>query len=405
MNTTILNKFYNIDAPEQPSAPSIAAIMASKGVVTTADSQVEIPSINTTEKQEEPQAQPEPTPVATTTEASNGAEANQESPKPPSSEPPAEPTPQIEETPAQVQLTWQEVLKQQQPEAIIKELGYDAGAVALAKEINENPQMLAFYNHWKSNGDVTAYLKELSTDYSKMPAEEVMKHQLRTEYPRADERTINILFQKKIVDAYKLNPDVYDESEVEEGRLLLEAEADKYRDGLVEKQKGFLLPKAPEPQATTVPAEPEPDGKKELEAYQTSVMENDYTKSVFSNKVLNIGEGEEGFKYPIQDPKALTDILFDSNAWASKFFNIQKNPDGSEKYIPDVEKQLFVAAAVHDHKTLIREIAKHYKSLGGKAAIDPIENASLPDGSTPSKSVTQYASVAEAMAKSGRLTG
>jgi hypothetical protein len=400
MFTTTNKKFLNIDAPEQPSAPtSVAAIMATKGVITTPDSTVEVPSINT-EKQEETTTAQEPAPVETTNEASNGDTVNQESQKPPT-EPVQETTLQVEETPKTVVPTWQEVLKQQQPDVIIKELGYDVGAVALAKEIQENKQMLAFYEHWKSNGDVQAYLKELTTDYNKMAAEEVMRHQLRAEYPKASEQQLDILYRKKVVEAYKLNPDLFDESEVEEGKMLLEAEAEKYRDTMVAKQQEYLLPKPPEPKSQVEPVED--TGQQELEVFKSLVNDHSLTKSVFANKSIAIGEGEDAFKYPIQNPETVTDLLFDSQKWAENLYDIQKSPSGEVKYIPNVEKQLLVATFAKDPKGFIREIAKHYKSLGGKAALDPIENASLPDGSKPSKSEVTYSNPAEALAKKGRL--
>ena len=72
--------------------------------------------------------------------------------------------------------------------------------------------------------------------------------------------------------------------------------------------------------------------------------------------------------------------------------------DGS----PKTEHQLAVAAFALDSKKFLSEYAKHLKSVGAKEVIDPIENASKPDGSTSSKSDAEPKTMAEAMARGGR---
>ena len=50
-----------------------------------------------------------------------------------------------------------------------------------------------------------------------------------------------------MVNAYNLNS--MDEDELEEGKLLLEAEAEQFREKYIESQKEFLLPKPQEVKA------------------------------------------------------------------------------------------------------------------------------------------------------------
>ena len=191
---------------------------------------------------------------------------------------------------------------------ILKELGYDDKAVNLLKEVKElDPKMAAFLLHWKTNGDVKDYLRELTTDYEKMPAEEVMRHQLRQEYPKVSEEQLNILFNRKITKAYSLDSE--DEDEKAEGKMLLEAEASKYRDIFINKQQDFLLPKPPEPKPSDLEVQQQLLNKQreqQFEAYKSDIDNNTYTKEVFANNKISIGDGEERFSYPV-DAKELKD--------------------------------------------------------------------------------------------------
>jgi hypothetical protein len=401
-----IRKFYNIDAPETPSTPTanIASLMATGGVLLKEGSSGELPDVLNKEVQNEPPTVTEPQSVEPTTEIPNAAQASNETPTATPEPVTATPAP-IEQEPAPVQ-TWQEVLRNQQPKAeeVLQDLGYDANAISLAKKLQENPKMLGFFNHWETNGDVSAYLRELNTDYSKMPAEEVMRHQLRKDYPKAPEAAINALYEEEIVERYKLDPDRFTEAEVERGRLLLEAKADRYRDEFVTNQEKFLIPKPPEPKPEVVDNSAAERQQQEIENYKRTINSNAYTQNIITNKSMTIGDGPEKFNYPISDPQALLDTLFDDGKWQETQFDIVRNSDGSLKSAtPKIEHQLLVALVARDGKAFLDAYANHFKSIGGRSTIEPIENAKPPVNETPTMSTPPPASAAEAMARSGRV--
>lgn len=391
-------KFFDTNAPDAgaaSAAPSIASLMAKSGVVNSSDTPVATPISIPEKKEETAQTAPATVPAESAKTEAPAAPVKPESPKPEETA-----KPQKEGT-AKVP-SWQEVLKSQQPDTILKELGFDDKTVGFLKgKKGIDEKLLNFYSHWESNnGDVTKYLKELTTDYSKMPAEEVMRHQLREEYPKATEKQIDALFKKQVLDAYKIDPNLYTEEEVAEGRLLIEAIADKHRDKLVADQQNFLLPKPSEKTA-----EPDPQElarQQEVQEYQKYMQEHSYTKGLFTNNKITIGEGEEAFNYPI-NPTEISEILFDSNKWAENFFIANQLPDGSTKYLPDVEKQYLVAAIIKHGKSFLDEYAKHSRALGAKAAIEPLENAAPPSGGQPAKAEAAVNNPAAAMAKGGRI--
>jgi hypothetical protein len=255
--------------------------------------------------------------------------------------------------------------------------------------------MEAFFQHWQQKGDVVDYLRELTTDYQKMPAEDVMRHQLRQAYPKADERTLDLLYKREVVNKYGLDPDRYSEEEIEEGRLLLEVDADKFRGELSEKQKQFLIP----PPAEKPAAEPVQDNSAaEVEAYKQAVTADPLFQSLSSSKVFTLGEGEEKFSFPV-DPQEVTSVLFDTDKWAEKMFTRQ-----GDRVVPNVRQQLLVAMVTAYGDKFLNAYAQHMKALGGKTVIDPIENASVPSNATPSVAQVTPDNPAAAMAKMGRMS-
>lgn len=285
----------------------------------------------------------------------------------------------------------QQVLKQQSPESILRELGYDDAKIGFINDLKElDPRMVNFLNVWKTNGDVNGYLNELTIDYSKMPVEEVMRHQLRQEYPKATERQIDLLFKKEIIDAYNLDPDIYSEEDVEAGRELLEAKAAKYRDALIEKQQQLLIPESPNYSRQ--------EDNQYMEVYKENVF--DYSRELLANRHITIGEGNTQFKFQV-NPEELTELLVDSNKWAETLFDKMYHPDGSEIVVPRMEHQFLVAAVAKYGKSFFDSLAKHYISIGAKSVIDPIDNPSRVGETAPARKESQPTSIAAFMAKMG----
>lgn len=395
-----LKKFYDPAVAEPAASPtegmSIAAMMAKHGVSNNTDQMVATPIVITPEKKEEPAAS-EPPATATVAQPPTTVPATPEPPTP--TEPAAATPPAIPVEPPKVP-TWQEVLKQQQPDAIFKELGVNEQVVNLVKELREaDPKMLAFLSKWKAGEDLKPYLRELVTDYKSMSPEDVMRHKLQADYPGASQQQIDALYKRQVVKAYSLDSE--DEDEKNEGLLLLQADSEKHRAELVSKQQDYLFPKPPEPKA------PEPDlqaqeSERSFQAYQSHINDSPYTKNIFANKQLVIGEGEEQFKFTV-DPAAITEMFFDDEKWASNLFQINEKPGGGKDYIPDIEKHYLVGAVMKYGKTFLDAYAQHFKTIGGKAIIAPLENATIPSGATPAGVPAEPKTPAEAMARQGTL--
>lgn len=382
-----IKKFFNADAVETEAAPAPEAqafnplaALATAGRLNFSGGETDDVPEYTPQAEQQPEATTAENAVpATEAEVATNVEQ-------PETQSVAE-EPQKLEEPAPEPVRWQEVIKQEQPEAVLKELGFDE-------------KVVGFLNYWKNGGDLKEYFREASTDYTKLPPEEVMRHQLRVEYPKASDAQLEVLYQDKILERYKLTDD-FSEEEQNRGRLLLEAEADKYRDVLVERQQKFILPEAPksEPKAT----EPDPmiaEQQRMIEDSKRSVIDSSLYRQIVSTNKLTIGEGDEAFSFPV-DAKALTDNIYDAERMVSKLFNVSEN-GGKLKLTADPKKQILVAAVMEYGDKFLVEMAKHYKAVGGKKAIEPIEN---PSSTQPVavKTEAQNLSPAALLAKEGRM--
>ena len=380
--------------------PTFAEAMAKNGNRTNKIDSQPTKAIVNTEKKEEPKKEAEVTPAETATELQT-----QEKAKPESQSQEVEKTlatkPPIAEQPKQTQ-SLQEVLKSQQPNVVLKELGFDDETVEILNDVKDYKDKAFFKGFLKSlkDGNANDYLKEWTTDYSKMSPEDVMRHQLQAEYPKASPKALNALYEDEIVNKYNLDSSDTDLSE--KGRLLLEAKADRYRDTLIANQTSKLAPKPPEPKAEVVDNSAA-EAAKEFEAYKTKISSDPYYKDISASNEIVLGKGKDEYKYHV-DANELSDLLFDSEKWSKSL--LKPTEDGSATFVPDVKKQMLIAAVAKYGEDFFDKHAKFYKSLGGKAAIEPLDNAKPPDTQNVSNTEAQPNSLVEGMAKGGRrVTG
>ena len=377
----------------QAATPSIASIMAKSGVKTTPDSTVAVPEINT-ESKSEGTAKPTP-PVDTANEEKAESTAKTDTPtqtKAPSVEP-------VKQSEAPKATSLQEVLRNHKPDDILKELGFDEKVVGFLKDAKTlDPKMVNFLEHWKNNGDTKAYLQALSTDFKTMKPEDVMRHQLKAANPELDAKELDALYRIKVINRYKLDPERYSEDEVSEGLIELKADAKPIRDALAKEQESYLLPAAPakEPQVDVL-AELQRKEAESIQEIGRMLEASPEYRDVTTSKKIRFGEGDEAYAQKVDDPKEVLNILYDKDAFARALFY---EKDG--QIYPNVQKQLFIAQALRDYEGLLKAMHKHSKSIGGKSAIEPIENPKLPGHQTAAPA-SAYKSAVEAMAKSGRV--
>lgn len=393
-----IRKFYEPAIAENAGAAteivekveSAAAMMAKMGTKSDENSAIRPTAIS--EKKEEVKIE-EPTPAATA-KVEEPVKTESSEPIKTKVEEPAKVETPIAQTPSKVP-TLDEVLKNNQPDTVLKALGFDDQKADFVSKLKDaDPKLIGIMQAYE-NGTLGDYVRELATDYKTMSAEDVMRHQLRVDYPKASAAALEALYEEEIVEKYKTDPEVYSAAEVERGKLLLEAKADRYRDGFVANQEKFLMPKTPEPKQAPAPDNTDAQKAKDnLDSYIKEISDDPYTKDIFANKKITLGEGKEKFSFDV-DPQVLINNLSNPETWVSNMFD-------KETGKPKTAHQLLVATVAQYGTEFLDAYAVHLKGLGGKEVIEPIENAKKPDNSTSAKSEVLPPSVAAAMAQKGR---
>lgn len=340
---------------------NVAAMMAKEGLKTDDSPVTILPAQNTAPAPETPAAPPaqqEPAKTETVTQV-----PAPETPKEPSQ---AAPTPTPEPRPAQQAAPdWRELIKQQPESEVWKHFGLDE-------------KMINFLTRWKGGEDLKDYLEAVTVDYTKMSPEEVLRRHLMRDFGGLSAEDFEEVYKMKVIEQYKLDPDVFDEKDVRRGRIMLGADADRVRQEFIKRQQDLLLSKPPVPDNSAVEAAARAEQEqrtKQVEDYHNHVQSNAYTKELLNTNLLKIGEGDRSFNLEVSKPGELLDLLYDPAKWAQKLWN----DDGT----PNVRKQLVIAAVANDDTTFFNNLIKHYEMLGAKNVADKIANASEPAPGTP----------------------
>ena len=221
-----------------------------------------------------------------------------------------------------------------------------------------------FYN---KTGSLTPYLEATSLNFEEMTDEKIMRHNLKSQNPTLSDRAIERLYLRDIINKYSLDADRFDEDEVELGKELLKADADKLRKTLVDEQKNFIQP------------ESKPEDNSEAEAQQTAFIEsvntNNVTRDLLENKRILVDYNDQSFSYEIENPEQLKDMALDS----TKFFALFQD----EKGTIDFDKWYKVASYALDPETYDQSLISHGVGLGQEKVVKDLKNPSKVTKSSP----------------------
>lgn len=226
--------------------------------------------------------------------------------------------------------------------------------------------------YYEKTGDLTPYLQAKTVDFQGMTDEEVMRRNLREQYPEVSEKAFDKLFKKEIIEKFKLEDGEWDEDEAELGRELLKAEAGKIRNKYIDWQKQF---QAPEPEVT-----------KEQEAiaeaykkFEESVKTSEFTKQVLESKRIAIKTGDDEFNFEVNQPDALVEMTLNND----KFFAQFANDNGQLDYA-----RWYKTAAYSQNPELFEKSLINYgKAIGRNEVTKEIKNPSTsPVNEVPTES-------------------
>jgi hypothetical protein len=365
---------------DAPSYGDIAAALATGGQRIDSGFDQAPPEPNTPAAPAEPPVPPEtgtPTPPAA-------------APIPPVSSTPAPPVAAPQPAHAgETKVDWREEAKKADPSELMALLGFD-------------DKLKGFVNKWKAGEDVTPYVRAASIDYSKMPPEEVMRHQLRAEFPELSEEDFQLVYESRVTNRYQLDPELFDEKQRKVGAIMLKTDADKVRTQLAATQQNLILnTKPPATPTGPTPAEQAEQAQQTRNWFIGEVKKDPLAAGIVANGKLTIGEGAEAFHYEIKDPTALFDTIADQKKMMGKIFDMRV-VGGEERYFPKGDKQVLLGIMAEYGMDFLKEFGKHMRNLGAGTVAELIENSSGPGGK-PAGGGQPELTPAQALAMNGQI--
>lgn len=246
--------------------------------------------------------------------------------------------------------------------------------------------------YYEKTGDLTPYLQAKTVDFTKMDDAEIMRRNLREQYPDVSEKAFDRLFKQQVADKFKLDAEEWGEDDAELGKELLKSEADKLRSKYIDWQKGFV---APDPQSN-----PEADAQdlamqEAFAQFEKSVIESPITKSIIDAKRLSIKAGDDEFNYELPEAQSMVEMTLDNE----KFFQQFAAGPGQLDY----SKWYKTVAYSQNPEQFEKALINFGKTLGRSEVTKEIRNPSTaPVGDVPTESSGDFTtSLLQAFANRG----
>jgi len=278
--------------------------------------------------------------------------------------PPAEAT-KPTETVAKVEKTvevkpekfdWKDALKKADRNEALKELGLDEFEIGLL-------------DYRKGGGDTAKYLEAKGRDWSKVPDMDVLRYDLRQQFPDLDAESFEILAEKRIQSRFPAEEEFSDEKEKKVSLLERKLEADALRKKYKEADEKFTIAdrKADTEQATKLE-----EATRAKQDFISTVDESAVTQKLRTDKKITLGEGDAATLVDI-DPETILNFVKTDN----KFFTMFVDEKG------ELDLDLLYATINYglNRKAVEKTLTDRGKSLGIKAEVDDLHN--IPKEKTP----------------------
>lgn len=249
--------------------------------------------------------------------------------------------------------TWEDSLKEQ---------GFNEDAINLVKAT-------------KSGENLKPYLEAISTDVSKMTADQILRYNLQKTYPMANAEELELLYETEVKDKYKLDEDKYlpETVEAKAGKAKMRMDVEALRGKIQDELSKYKLPTFDREAETKRLQE---EQSRLAQANVDAFYSDDYVKGVVKDKKIvlkNLGKDVPDFNFLLDDPSEVTAILTDPAAGARVI-----TKDGKL----DREAQLRIAAFAYNPEGFCQALISHGKSLGREELIEEKYNPPKPQGQT-----------------------
>lgn len=267
--------------------------------------------------------------------------------------PSEETTPITEVTPQQTQpqLSWKDQAKLASEDELSELLGDDDFIKGMRK-------------HIKNGGAPSDYIYAKGINWESVSDADLIKSELRKDFPDATPTQIERLFNKKYSQT-----DIAEEEDKEDGMLLMKSDARKVRAEKISTQQKFQIPEAKQLQQTQVQQpQIDPDKQARLQKDGEFIIAHEATKNLFQSKRVAI-EIADGVKQnvSIPNPQALMDVFFK----AGTLEKLTRTPQGE----PDVQLLQEAAMFIANRAQFKKSIYNAGKEAGKKELVEEGQNA------------------------------
>lgn len=249
-------------------------------------------------------------------------------------------------------VNWRDAIKEVPEDEIAELLGDDDFIKGMRK-------------HIKNGGKPIDYLTAHAVNWESVSDSDIIKSELRADFPDATSAQIERLFNKKYNQV-----DTAEDEDKEDGILLMKSDARKLRSQKIDNQKKFqiadarIITQPPVVQSNPADEQAKTQYKKDIEY----IHNHSVTKQLFESKRVAI-EVAEGVKLNmgIKNPEALMEV------WSKpgKLLSLTRTPQGE----PDVELMQEAAMFFSNRAAFKRSIYNAGKEAGAKSLIDEGQNA------------------------------
>lgn len=193
-----------------------------------------------------------------------------------------------------------------------------------AQKLNqiENNEFLKSFNEFVLNGgDPAEYLRVSTVDYTAKSDIDIARINFEREYEGLDPKVVDKLFQKEMLEKYKIDltgeEEGFTEEDVEIGQALLKRDAEKVRQSLMSEQENFKIPEKDSGQAEEESDQP----SEETQRWNESVDSHEGTQSILETGVIQIGDKDNPYNFEIKNPQAIVDSAKDQTEFFKSFLN------------------------------------------------------------------------------------
>lgn len=241
----------------------------------------------------------------------------------------------------------------------------------LLKKAGVSDFIIEFEEHISNGGSGVDYLQAKAIDYTSVSDEDLIKSDLKKQYPNLSQQQIDIMFNR----SYGVNEDSSEEDR-EFALAKLSADGYRIRQAKIDEQKRF---KIQDPISVSNPEYEEwkqsrENAQKQYEESVNYFNNHSATKSLIESKkvVIDFGDGVKPFNFRLNNPELITKAMTDDGTIMQKILSTETGE-------PDVAKQQLVTLFAFNPKSFIQAIYDYGAAMGTrKKLVEDNQNAQRP---------------------------